>query len=78
METITQQQALKAVQSGLTAQTTAQKTQQVMLFGADGTPNGKAPLSTQAIIDLKTGKSLEDILEYQKPYVDSDLYVDMG
>lgn len=78
IETLTTSQSLKNVQSGLTAQTTAQKTQQVMLFGADGTPNGKVPLSTKAIIDLKTGKSLEDILEYQKPYVDSDLYVDMG
>lgn len=78
METITQQAALKNVQAGLTAQTTALKTQYVMLFGADGTPVGKIPLSTQAVIDLKTGKSLSDILEYQKPYVDSELYVDMG
>ena len=70
--------ALKAVQSGLTQQDTAQKTQSVMLFGQDGTPNGKCPLSTKAIIDLKTGKSLEDILEYNKPYVDTDLYTDMG
>jgi len=78
METITQLNALKAVQSGLPAATTAGKTQQVMLFGSDGTPNGKIPLSTDAVIDLKTGKKLSDILEYQKPYVDSDLYVDMG
>ena len=70
--------ALKAVQSGLTQQDTAQKTQGIMLFGQDGTPNGKCPLSTKAVIDLKTGKSLEDILEYNKPYVDTDLYTDMG
>ena len=78
METITQLNALKSVQSGLPAATTAGKTQQVMLFGPDGTPNGKTPLSTDAVIDLKTGKKLSDILEYQKPYVDSDLFVDMG
>ena len=75
---ISQNNALKAVQSGLTQQDTAQKTQSIMLFGQDGMPNGKVPLSTKAIIDLKTGKSLEDILEYNKPYVDTDLYVDMG
>lgn len=78
METIVMNNALKGVQSGLTQQDTAQKTQSVMLYGQDGTPNGKVPLSTKAIIDLKTGKSLEDILEYNKPYVDTDLYVDMG
>lgn len=78
METITQLNALKAVQSGLPATTTAGKTQQVMLFNADGTPANKTALSTDAVIDLKTGKKLSDILEYQKPYVDSDLYVDMG
>lgn len=78
METITQLNALKAVQSGLPAATTAGKTQQVMLFNADGTPANKAALSTDAVIDLKTGKKLSDILEYQKPYVDSDLFVDMG
>lgn len=78
METITQLNALKAVQSGLPAATTAGKTQQVMLFNADGTPANKTPLSTDAVIDLKSGKKLSDILEYQKPYVDSDLFVDMG
>jgi hypothetical protein len=78
METITQLNALKAVQSGLTAATTAGKTQQVMLFNPDGTPANKTPLSTDAVIDLKTGKKLSDILEYQKPYVDSELFVDMG
>jgi hypothetical protein len=78
METIVMNNALKAVQSGLTQQDTAQKTQGIMLFGQDGTPNGKCPLSTKAVIDLKTGKSLEDILEYNKPYVDTDLYTDMG
>lgn len=76
--TVTINQALKTVQSGLTAQDTALKTQTQMLFGPDGAPNGKTPLSTDAVIDLKTGKKLSDILEYQKPYVDSDLYVDMG
>jgi len=76
--TVTIQDALKNVQSGLTAQDTALKTQTQMLFGPDGTPNGKAPLSTDAVIDLKTGKKLSDILEYQKPYVDTDLFVDMG
>ena len=76
--TVTINQALKTVQSGLTAQDTALKTQTQMLFGPDGTPNGKTPLSTDAVIDLKTGKKLSDILEYQKPYVDSDLFVDMG
>ena len=78
MEIITQLNAMKAVQSGLPAVTTAGKTQQVMLFGADGTPNGKTPLSTDAVIDMKTGRKLSEILEYQKPTVDSDLYVDMG
>ena len=78
METITQQNALKAVQSGLPAATTAGKTQQVMLFSADGMPANKVPLSTDAVIDMKTGKKLSDILEYQKPYVDSELFVDMG
>jgi len=78
METITKLNALKAVQSGLTAATTAGKTQQVMLFNDDGTPANKTPLSTDAVIDLKTGKKLSDILEYQKPYVDTDLFVDMG
>jgi hypothetical protein len=78
METILQKTALKNEQAALTAQTTALKTQHVMLYNADGTPNGKAPLSTQAVIDLKTGKTLADILDYQKPYVDTDLYVDMG
>jgi hypothetical protein len=75
---VTIEDALKTVQSGLTAQDTALKTQTQMLFGPDGTPNGKTPLSTDAVIDLKTGKKLSDILEYQKPYVDSDLFVDMG
>ena len=78
METSLFSQSLKNAQSALTAQEKVLKTQQVMLFGTDGTPNGKVPLSTKAIIDLKTGKSLEDILEYNKPYVDTDLYVDMG
>ena len=78
METITQLNALKAVQSGLQAATTAGKTQQVMLFNPDGTPANKTSLSTDAVIDLKTGKKLSDILEYQKPYVDSELFVDMG
>ena len=78
METITQLNALKVVQSGLPAATTAGKTQQVMLFNADGTPANKTALSTDAVIDLKTGKKLSDILEYQKPYVDTDLFVDMG
>jgi len=77
-ETISIKDALKSVQTGLTAQDTALKTQTQMLFGPDGAPNGKTPLSTDAVIDLKTGKKLSDILEYQKPYVDSDLYVDMG
>lgn len=77
-KTISIKDALKTVQSGLTAQETALKTQTQMLFGPDGAPNGKTPLSTDAVIDLKTGKKLSDILEYQKPYVDSDLYVDMG
>ena len=76
--TVSIQQALKTVQSGLTAQETALKTQTQMLFGPDGTPNGKIPLSTDAVIDLKTGQKLSDILEYNKPYVDSDLFVDMG
>ena len=78
METSLFSQSLKNVQSALPAQEKVTKTQQVMLFGLDGAPNGKCPLTTKAIIDLKTGKSLEDILEYNKPYVDTDLYVDMG
>lgn len=75
---VTIQEALKNVQNGLTAQETASKTQTQMIFGPDGAPNGKIPLSTDAVIDLKTGKKLSDILEYQKPYVDSELFVDMG
>lgn len=75
---VTMQEALKNVQSGLTAQDTALKTQTQMLFGPDGAPNGKTPLSTDAVIDLKTGRKLSEILEYQKPYVDSELFVDMG
>ena len=78
METSLFSQSLKNAQAALTTQEKVLKTQQVMLFGLDGAPNGKCPLTTKAIIDLKTGKSLEDILEYQKPYVDTDLYVDMG
>ena len=78
METSLFSKSLQNVQSALTAQEKVTKTQQVMLFGLDGAPNGKCPLTTKAIIDLKTGKSLEDILEYNKPYVDTDLYVDMG
>jgi len=78
IETVTLQNALKNVQSGLTAQDTALKTQTQMLFGPDGAPNGKTPLSTDAVIDLKTGRKLSEILEYQKPYVDSELFVDMG
>lgn len=76
--TVTINQALKTVQSGLPAQETALKTQTQMLFGPDGAPNGKAALSTDAVIDLRTGQKLSDILEYQKPTVDSDLFVDMG
>lgn len=76
--TVTIKQALKTVQSGLTAQDTALKTQTQMLFGPDGAPNGKTALSTDAVIDLRTGQKLSDILEYQKPYVDSELFVDMG
>ena len=78
METSLFSQSLKNAQAALTTQEKVLKTQQVMLFGLDGAPNGKCPLTTKAIIDLKTGKSLEDILEYNKPYVDTDLYVDMG
>ena len=78
METSLFSKSLQNVQSALTAQEKVTKTQQVMLYGPDGAPNGKCPLTTKAIIDLKTGKSLEDILEYNKPYVDTDLYVDMG
>ena len=78
METSLFSTSLKNAQAALTAQDKALTTQMVMLHAADGTPNGKCPLSTKAVIDLKTGKSLEDILEYQKPYVDTDLYVDMG
>ena len=78
METSLFSQSLKNAQAALPTQEKVLKTQQVMLFGLDGAPNGKCPLTTKAIIDLKTGKSLEDILEYNKPYVDTDLYVDMG
>lgn len=42
METLTTQQALKAVQAEL-AQNAPTAAQTVMLFGADGTPNGKYP-----------------------------------
>ena len=71
METSLFSQSLKNAQAALTTQEKVLKTQQVMLFGLDGAPNGKCPLTTKAIIDLKTGKSLEDILEYNKPYVDT-------
>jgi len=70
--------SLKNTQSGLPAATTAGKTQTLMLFNQDGTPANKIPLSTDAVIDLKTGQKLSDIIEYNKPYVDSDLFVDMG
>ena len=70
--------SLKNTHSGLPAATTAGKTQTLMLFNADGTPANKIPLSTDAVIDLKTGQKLSDIIEYNKPYVDSDLFVDMG
>jgi len=70
--------SLKNTHSGLPAATTAGKTQTLMLFNQDGTPANKIPLSTDAVIDLKTGQKLSDIIEYNKPYVDSDLFVDMG
>lgn len=70
--------SLKNTHSGLPAATTAGKTQTLMIFNADGTPANKIPLSTDAVIDLKTGQKLSDIIEYNKPYVDSDLFVDMG
>ena len=70
--------ALKAVQSGLTQQDTAQKTQGIMLFGQDGTPNGKALLNTKAIVDVKSGRPLSEVLEYITPAPASDLFADMG
>ena len=78
METIVMNNALKAVQSGLTQQDTAQKTQGIMLFGQDGTPNGKALLNTKAIVDVKSGRPLSEVLEYITPAPASDLFVDMG
>jgi len=76
--TITMVNALKAVQSGLTQQDTAQKTQGIMLFGQNGTPNGKVLLNTKAIVDVKSGRPLSEVLEYITPAPASDLYVDMG
>ena len=78
METIVINNALKAVQSGLTLQDTAQKTQSIMLFGQDGAPNGKALLNTKAIVDVKSGRPLSEVLEYITPSPASDLFVDMG
>ena len=75
---VSQNNALKGVQSGLTQQDTAQKTQGVMLYGPDGTPNGKALLNTKAIVDVKSGRPLSEVLEYITPAPASDLYVDMG
>lgn len=78
METTTDILMLKNVQSGLTQQDTAQKTQGIMLFGQDGTPNGKALLNTKAIVDVKSGRPLSEVLEYITPAPASDLFVDMG
>ena len=78
METTTDILMLKNVQSGLTQQDTAQKTQGVMLYGPDGTPNGKALLNTKAIVDVKSGRPLSEVLEYITPAPASDLFVDMG
>jgi len=78
METIVINNALKAVQSGLTQQDTAQKEQGIMLFGQDGTPNGKTLLNTKAIVDVKSGRPLSEVLEYITPAPASDLFVDMG
>jgi uncharacterized protein (TIGR02145 family) len=75
--TVTIQEALKTVQSGLTAQDTALKTQTQMLFGPDGTPNGKTPLSTDAVIDLETGQKLSNILKHRAP-AETETYIDMG
>lgn len=71
-------QSLKNVEAGLTQQQKALKTQNVMLFGQDGAPNGKVPFTTEGLIDAKTGKSLSETLEYLVPVSDPDLYVDMG
>lgn len=71
-------QSLKNVEGGLTQQQKALKTQNVMLFGQDGAPNGKVPFTTEGLIDAKTGKSLSETLEYLVPVSDPDLYVDMG
>ena len=71
-------QSLKNVENGLTQQEKALATQNVMLFGADGLPNGKSHLDTKAVIDVKSGKPLSEMLEYITPVTDSDLYVDMG
>ena len=78
METTTDILMLKNVQSGLTQQDTAQKTQGIMLFGQDGTPNGKTLLNTKAIVDVKSGRPLSEVLEYITPAPASDLFVDMG
>ena len=76
METSLFSQSLKNAQAALTTQEKVLKTQQVMLFGLDGAPNGKCPLTTKAIIDLKTGKFLEiqlirrpeDLEQFKKEY----------
>ncbi len=78
METITQNKALQNVHTGLSPVTTATSSQTVMLFDASGLPIGKAPLSTDAVIDLQTGKTLRQTLDYIKPVTDTSLYVDMG
>ncbi len=71
-------QSLKNVQNALSPQEKALPTQNVMLFGEDGLPNGKAPLTTKGVVDANTGKSLDDTLKYLVPVTDDELYVDLG
>ena len=71
-------QSLKNVENSLTQQEKALATQNVMLFGDNGLPNGKAHLDTKAVIDVKSGKPLSEVLEYITPASDPELYVDMG
>ena len=79
METISTQDSIKNVQTSLSRQSSATVSQEVMLFNKNtGAPAGKTPLSTDAVIDVRSGKTLREVLDYIKPAPASDLYVDMG
>ena len=73
-------ESLKNVQTGLTAQTSVQATQQAMLFNpTTGLPAGKAPLRGDTImLDQYSGKTIKEALAYIAPVADNEQLVDMG